>query len=51
MATHFYTASSIDGFIATDQHSLDWLLKQDIDEEGPMSVSYTHLTLPTTPYV
>ncbi|CAN7308698.1 dihydrofolate reductase family protein [Microbacterium foliorum] len=37
MATHFYTASSIDGFIATDQHSLDWLLKQDIDEEGPMS--------------
>lgn len=36
MATHFYTASSIDGFIATDQHSLDWLLKQDIDEDGPM---------------
>lgn len=37
MATHFYTASSIDGFIATDQHSLDWLLKQEIDEDGPMS--------------
>lgn len=37
MATHFYTASSLDGFIATEDHSLEWLFAQDFDLEGPMA--------------
>ncbi|MFS0852316.1 dihydrofolate reductase family protein [Microbacterium sp. 179-I 3D4 NHS] len=37
MTTHYYTASSLDGFIATTEHSLAWLMKQDFDPEGPMA--------------
>lgn len=37
MTTHFYTASSLDGFIATRDHSLEWLLALDFDQHGPMA--------------
>lgn len=37
MTTHFFTASTLDGFIATEEHSLEWLFTQDFDFEGPMA--------------
>lgn len=37
MTTHFYTASSLDGFIATEEHSLEWLFRQNFDDQGPMA--------------
>ncbi len=35
--TQYYTATSLDGFIATTEHSLDWLFTRDQDPNGPMS--------------
>lgn len=35
MATIYYTASSIDGFIVDDRDSLEWLISRNIDADGP----------------
>ena len=35
----YYTATTLDGFLADDDHSLAWLFKQDIDENGPGSTA------------
>jgi dihydrofolate reductase len=37
MKTTFYTATTLDGFIADEHDSLEWLLKQDVSDEGPLS--------------
>lgn len=35
--TTFYTATSLDGFIADPDDSLDWLFTRDQDTEGPLN--------------
>lgn len=43
MVTHFFTASSLDGFIATPEHSPEWLFTQDFGMDGPWQ--YAPVTL------
>ena len=35
--TTFYTATSLDGFIAGPDHSLDWLFTRKQDNDGPLN--------------
>ncbi|MGC3993291.1 MAG: dihydrofolate reductase family protein [Propionicimonas sp.] len=36
MTTTYYTATTLDGFIATEEHSLAWLLSRTSGEDGPL---------------
>ena len=33
--TQFYTATTLDGYIADEAHSLEWLFSRDQDPTGP----------------
>ena len=35
--TTYYTAMTLDGFLADEHDSLDWLFVQDQDEQGPLN--------------
>ncbi len=35
--TTYYTATTLDGFLADEHDSLDWLMRQEQDEKGPMN--------------
>ncbi|MBL1079373.1 dihydrofolate reductase [Nocardia sp. 2] len=38
--TVYHTATSLDGFLATPDHKLDWLLSRHADPDGPLGLNH-----------
>ncbi len=43
--TQYYTATSLDGFIADEHHSLEWLFTRNQDRGGPLNYDQFYATV------
>ena len=51
ISIHWYAICIVSGLLLAVYLAQRWAPEKGIDPENILAVSYTHLTLPTTPYV